>query len=153
MDLKLLSGKKVAIVGVGNEDRGDDGAGVEIVRRLRAKIESQNLLLIEAGKVPENFTKEIKEFGPEITILIDAADFGGKPGEVILAPPDSIKGVAFSTHALPLSMLAEYIQRESGSRVLLLGIQPKQTQLGEKLSTEVENTITKLVERVAEIFR
>jgi len=154
MDLNKLfkSCRKIAMVGVGNEDKGDDGAGVEIVRRLQEKIESPNLLLIEAGKVPENFTKEIKEFEPVITVLIDAADFGGRPGEVIFAPPDSIRGAAFSTHTLPLSVLADYIQRESGSKVFLLGIQPKQTKLGEKLSAEVESTVSELAEKIAEFF-
>ncbi len=153
LDSLLQNSKRIAVLGVGNEDKGDDGAGVEFVKILRAKIKSPDLLLTEAGKTPENFTGEIKRFKPDLTLLVDAADFGGRPGEVILASPDMIKGASFSTHSLPLSVLAEYIQRETGSTVLLLGIQPKQIELGAELSAEVKSTIRRLTDRISEFYR
>ena len=82
----------MAIVGVGSDMRGDDFAGIEIVRRLRRKLESSKVLLIEGGLTPENFTGEIKKFKPTHVLLIDATDFGSEPGDIVLAEPDAIFG-------------------------------------------------------------
>jgi hydrogenase 3 maturation protease len=153
MDLEKLlrNHRRVAIVGIGNEERGDDAAGLEIVKRLQIELPQRgdDLLFLCTGTVPENFTREIVSFKPELVVLVDAADFGGKPGELVLAAPDAVRGIAFSTHTLPLSVLATYIERMTGARVVVLGIQPKNTDASSGPSPEVERTVRELVKRIA----
>ncbi len=138
----LKDAKRVAIIGVGSESV-DDAAGVELVSHLGKKLKSENVLLINAGTVPENFTSKVKKFKPSHVIFIDAAHFGGEPGDVVLADKATIVGMAISTHKLPLSVLAEYIERETGAKVLLLGIQPSQT-LAMKMNPGVREAVERL---------
>lgn len=146
LDLKTILRKdlRVAIVGVGSELRGDDVAGLALVRRIRGELDDPNVLLVEGGTVPENFTSKIKRFKPSLVIFVDAADFGGEPGDMILADRESIVGSSISTHSLPLSLLAEYLEKETGAKPYLLGIQPSATERVEGMSPEVEEAVETL---------
>jgi hydrogenase 3 maturation protease len=96
--------------------------------------------------MPENFTGEVKRFKPSHVLLIDAASFDAKPGGVRMVPPEEIGGVAVSTHALPLSMFAEVVQKTVKAKVLLLGVQPKSVDFVEGLTPELEKTVREIAE-------
>ncbi len=136
----------MAIVGVGSDMRGDDVAGIEVVRRLRRKLESSKVLLIEGGVTPENFTGQMRRFKPTHVLLIDATDFGSEPGDVVLAEPEAIVGQSISTHTLPLSILADYLREQTGAKIMLLGIQPARAQMGAKMSEPVKDAIERVKE-------
>ncbi|MCX8170900.1 MAG: hydrogenase maturation peptidase HycI [Candidatus Bathyarchaeota archaeon] len=141
-DLKTwLEGcSKLVILGVGNVLRGDDALGPEFISRLMGKL-PKKVKLIDGGVMPENFIGHIRRFKPSHVLLIDAADFGGKPGEIRLIPPEQISSVALSTHSIPLHILAELIGRYVGAKVMLLGVEPKSLNLGEDVSPEVKKSI------------
>ncbi|HQN05393.1 MAG TPA: hydrogenase maturation protease, partial [Anaerolineaceae bacterium] len=64
---------RVVILGVGNELRGDDAAGVLAVRKLLKKKEKlDDVLIIEGAQAPENFTSVIRRFNPHLILIIDA---------------------------------------------------------------------------------
>jgi len=113
---------KLAIVGVGNESKGDDAAGVLVARRLS---DLQGILVLEGGSSPENVTSPLRRFSPAWVIFVDSVDFGGKPGEFRVFDPLKTQGPRISTHTLPLGLLSRYLEVELGARVLLVGIQPK----------------------------
>jgi hydrogenase 3 maturation protease len=136
----------VVVVGVGSEARGDDAAGMEVVRKLKKVLKSPNVLLIEGGVVPENFTSQIRRFKPSHIIFIDAADFDAKPGEIVLAEPEAITGQFISTHIMPLSILAKYIREQIGAKIALLGIQPARVHMGAEVSRPVKDSIKQIVE-------
>lgn len=142
----LKGADRVAIVGVGSEIRGDDAAGIEVVRGLKHKLKSSKILLVEGGVVPENFTSHIRRFKPSHVIFIDATDFGARPGEVILAEPEAITGQSISTHTLPLSMLAGYLREQTGAKIMLLGIQPAQARIGAEMSELIKEAVEKVNE-------
>jgi Ni,Fe-hydrogenase maturation factor len=54
-----------------------------------------------------------------------------------------------STHTLPLHVIADYLQREMGCRVLFLGLQPKVLGFGETISAEVAVAIEETVAAIA----
>lgn len=116
MELKDIIGDSYIIVGVGNEERGDDGIGCRIISKLNTAHK------LDCGPVPENYTSKIRASNSEVILLVDAVDFGGKPGERILTEAENAKGVVLSTHALPLSLFCKLFP---GSKVYLLGIQPE----------------------------
>jgi hydrogenase maturation protease len=67
--------KRLAIVGIGHELRGDDGVGVTIVRRLQETCSgSDSLLLLDAGSAPENCTGILRRFAPDVIVLLDAVE-------------------------------------------------------------------------------
>ena len=80
-------GKRVLIAGVGNIFLGDDGFGVEVVKRLAGR------------ELPEGV--EVKDFGIrgmdlayalqddyELVVFVDATPRGEKPGTVYLIEPE-----------------------------------------------------------------
>jgi hydrogenase 3 maturation protease len=135
---------KLAIVGVGNESKGDDAAGVLAIRKLS---DLQGVLVLEGGTSPENVTPPLRRFSPSWVIFVDSVDFGGRPGEFRVFDPLKTSGSHISTHTLPLSLLSKYLEVELGARVLLVGIQPK------SLEGPVSAEVGLGVERVAVFLR
>lgn len=131
---------RLVILGVGNPLRGDDSLGLEILKRLRGKL-PRKVKVIYCGSSPENFVSKVRGFKPTHVLIIDAAHFGGKAGEARLILMEQISSITISTHTIPLNILAWLIQRSTNAKVLLLGIEPKNLGLGEKLSPEVREAI------------
>lgn len=137
---------KTIVVGVGNRLRCDDGVGCLIIDLLKERRMVDSCLcgndrtdieVIDTGAVPENYIEPIIEKKPERVIFVDACLFDGKPGEFRLFGPESFEKLDlpnFSTHTLPLNLIAQLINAATGAKVYLLGIQPYQRGTGEKLS-------------------
>lgn len=71
--------KRLAILGIGNELRGDDGLGVVATRRLKLALgKLAHVDIIVAGNCPENFTGRVGRLSPSHILLIDAVDWGEK---------------------------------------------------------------------------
>lgn len=134
---------KIVLLGVGSEFHGDDYVGVEICKRLKNKI-SKKVSIIEAGVSPENFAGKLRRINPSHIIMFDAADMKLEPGTVKLINSSEIGGLSISTHHLPLSLFIEYLKRTINSSVILIGIQPKTTEIRECLSPELEKTVQTL---------
>ncbi len=142
---------RLAIMGVGNELNGDDAAGVAVVRALKEALTGQpRLLLIEAGPSPENFTGPLRRFGPQLVLMVDAANMGAEPGSVRWVEWQDTDGLSASTHSLPPSVLASYLIHELGCRIALLGIQVQQLEFGEPLSAAVERAVNEVVRGLVE---
>jgi hydrogenase 3 maturation protease len=132
---------RVAVVGVGQRLRGDDGAGSAVARRLAA-LAGPALRVVDAGHAPENCLGPIVRFGPDAILFIDAARGGLAPGELTWLRPDEADGRGGSTHTLSLEMLASYLSAETGAAVHVLGIEPGEMAFGEGLSPVVEEAVT-----------
>ena len=145
---------RVVIVGVGSEFRGDDAAGVLVARNLKKNVKSSNVLVIEGGVAPENFTSEIRKFEPSHVFLIDAADFKAKPGTVRLFNDLSVAiGQSISTHKLSLSILSDYLHNQTSVKVSLIGIQPAGAEMGGKMCKEVKDVVDELAKALARNMR
>ncbi len=127
---ELLGGKRCLVLGVGNSQRGDDGAGCYVISRLKTKNK------LDCGNAPENFTGRIRSFSADVILIVDAVDFGGGEGGTILTEASNARGVALSTHSLPLSLFCTLFPE---SAVYLLGIQPSDfTRLSPKTRAAAE---------------
>ena len=127
---------KVAILGFGNRLWGDDGAGSVLAERLRAA--NPKAAVFDAGMVPENYLEKVVASKPEKVMLVDATDFGGKPGDWRIFAASDLSATGLSTHAGSPRMLAAYLETRTGANVYLLGIQPGVTRAGQTLSESVE---------------
>ena len=85
--------------------------------------------MIEAGPAPENHSYQLRRFQPDLVILIDAAQMNLAPGEIRLIDLNAIDGFGASTHTTPLALFAHYLRGELGCEILLIGIQPDDTDL------------------------
>lgn len=139
---ELKGAKRIAVLGVGSELRADDIAGILASREL--EISSKNISTSVSLKIflgytaPENLSGEIKKFEPTHVIIIDTADIGKKPGDVELFSPENVGGISFSTHKLPIKVLAQYLTGSLDCRVMIIGIQPKALEFGKSISKEAE---------------
>lgn len=137
---------RVAFLGIGNELNGDDAAGVWLSRRLLSlKVSCDRLLFFDCGQVPENSLSTLRKFRPDLVVLMDAADFGGEPGEVRWIDPQATTGFSASSHTLPFSVLSKYLIKELGCVVRVLGIQPLSLEFDAGLSSPVRNSLALLI--------
>jgi hydrogenase 3 maturation protease len=133
---------RIAIVGVGNELRGDDAVGVHLVRALESCSElGSNLQLIDAGSAPENITGLLRRFHPSLVMIFDAARMGEVPGTACWLEWEMVASTGPTTHTLPLVVFADYLILELNCKVILVGIQPGNIELGSQMSDEMYTSI------------
>lgn len=140
--LKPKTGDVTALILVGNDLRSDDGVGPYLAQKIHPK---DHYLIFDAGEKPENIFEDVIKAKPDKTVLIDAADFGGENGELKIIPLSQLSDIIFSTHIFPLKAIAEIIINNTNTKFHFLGIQPKNTHLGEKLSPEVKASADKII--------
>jgi hydrogenase 3 maturation protease len=140
---------RVAVLGVGNDMKGDDGAGVWVARALAARIrDAPDVLVIDGGTAPESFTGPIRRFRPDLVVEIDAAHLDQDAGGVAWVDWRDADGMSASTHTLPPSVLARFLSDDLGCRVALIGIQPATLELGHGLSPDVAAAVEGLTDQL-----
>jgi hydrogenase 3 maturation protease len=147
--LKSFLTGRVCVLGFGNRMWRDDGVGSRIAEALQ---ECEGLNAIDGGFVPENHLERVVQVQPDSILMIDAADFGGSPGETRLFMQGDIAISGLSTHAGSPAMLAKYLEARTGGQAGLLAIQPGDTQEGAELSPEVAEFSYYLVKELCLMF-
>ena len=141
LKVKLKGAKKIAILGVGSELRGDDVAGVLVAKYLEkvcAKSRGLSNCKVFIGETaPENLTGEIKRFKPDHLIIVDSADMGKAAGEALMIDSNEASGFSFCTHNLPVKIMVDYLINSIGCEILIIGIQPKKISFGILPSKEI----------------
>lgn len=130
------------VIGLGNVLRHDDGAGVEIARRLRERAESAG---IDVHEVQGEVTELLDAWhGRETVVLVDAMRSGAPPGTILRFDasreplPVRLRD-ASSTHALRLAETIE-LARALGrlpARVVVYAVEGSHFEAGVGLSDEV----------------
>jgi hydrogenase 3 maturation protease len=129
---------RVAVVGMGQALRGDDGFGCAVAAALQpAAARCPDLLVLDGGPAPENQTGALRRFGPALVIFVDAAQLDAAPGTVRWLPWEQTAGLSNSTHALPIALVARYLSGSLGCEIGLLGIQPEAMTFGAPLTPAV----------------
>ncbi len=131
--------EKLIILGVGNELKSDDGVGPFIIKNLMAEdIESDRLLLIDSGTVPENFTGKIRKENPSHVIIVDACLMGCRPGDIRIVDKDDFTNIGISTHSMSLSYFVKYLERDTDFKIIFVGIEPETMDWGANPTENVE---------------
>jgi hydrogenase maturation protease len=145
----------LGIVGVGNTLAGDDGAGIEVIRRLKEMpgIESGVFLHTLEG---DHF--EIADYLDQADrfIFVDAVE-GERPGELV-SPDGACRAFAPSFHQSDITAVMHCLQALGSCSTFpsweLWGISIlPPTELGEGLSLEVEKAVERMVERLCREIR
>lgn len=137
------------IIGCGNRDRGDDGAGVLVAERLRkagidAQIHSgEALALIEAWN------------GVDDVVVVDAVVTGAPAGTVWLwdGGPVKIQGSSsVSTHGFGVAEALELarILNRLPKRLRVFGIEGRRFDVGSEVSPEVSCAVEEVTEEIAQ---
>lgn len=118
--------EKLIILGIGNELKYDDGVGPFIISRLSECNLNDNVILINAQTVPENFTGKIRKENPSHIIIIDACLMGLNPGEYRIVDEKDFADIGISTHSMSLSYFVKFLNHDN---VLFIGIEPESMEL------------------------
>ena len=149
--IKSNNHARIAVVGVGNVLLKDEGIGVHVARALRQAIGSRtDLDIIDGGTSPDTF---LLLEGVNKLILVDAVNGGGSPGSIYRFHPGDIiaEGKCItSMHQVDLldnlrMMPLSGIKPDS---IVIIGVEPKETDWGLELSTELSEKLPQIVKVV-----
>jgi hydrogenase 3 maturation protease len=148
----LKGAKKVAVLGVGSELRGDDIAGM-VAAEIILKAGNKKIGVFLGATAPENLTGEIKKFEPSHLFIIDAADTASKPGTISLISPDIVGGISFSTHMMPLKIMVDYMFQSIKCKTMIIGIQPGVLKFGSSPSKAAMDSAREVAKIMLEVVR
>jgi hydrogenase 3 maturation protease len=149
---RIKNTRRLAIVGIGDECTLPDRLGMWAAR----KIEMQHFSGVEvflAGTVPESITGPLRRFRPDHVLFLDAADMGAQPGTIAVIEPERVQATLISTHVLPLTVVMDYVERETGAGVTLLGIQPNLTGADRDLSDQDLAYLDRNLQLLSQVIR
>ncbi|BDM70443.1 peptidase M52 [Streptomyces nigrescens] len=147
---------KTLIAGVGNIFLGDDGFGVEAVRRLGEHPLPDDVEIVDTGVRGVHLAYQMLD-GYDTVLLVDAAARGAEPGTVHLldatepATPRPRAAALDAHHMTPDAVLALLDTLSAGTdgrpprRVLVVGCEPADTAEGIGLSDPVEAAVDEAV--------
>ena len=122
---ELLKGAtKVVIIGIGYDMGKDDAVGIEVAELLTDK--DPRIVSYCTYTAPENFTGPMVRHDPSHLIFVDGAKMGLEPGEKRIIDIDEVVDTSFSTHTLPVTVIANYVIQKCGAKVIIIGIEPKE---------------------------
>jgi hydrogenase maturation protease len=108
-------------------------AGIFGARRFHERLGGKTLpprvRAVDKGPAPENSTGLIRREEPDLVVLVDAADFGRRPGAVALIEHGRFESSLPSTHSLPVSAVIRYLEETTAAAVVVLLIQAGSVQL------------------------
>ncbi|MEW6278275.1 MAG: hydrogenase maturation protease [Candidatus Eremiobacterota bacterium] len=141
---------KPAVIGLGNPDRGDDGVGPEVARRVRPETAD---VLVARGEVTE--LMDLWEGRPKV-FVVDAVRSGSPPGTLHRLEAHREPLPAFvrqtSTHGFGLAEAVE-LARILGTlpeELVLYGIEAERMEAGAGLSPRVRRAVGQVVQRLEE---
>ena len=129
-------------VGVGREDRSDDGAGLELASRMK-ELGIKNVYLegeVEEGQIFEGLA------GRPL-VLIDALNMNGHPGKIAMLPLQQLFWNSVLSHRL-LPSLTNRLSNEKIKNAYVLGIQPESIVAGGPLSRPVLSALEEILEEL-----
>ena len=134
----------ILIIGIGNPDRGDDAAGLEVARRVRRAATPRGVNVMEL--VGDQLALLDAWTGAKTVYLVDAVCSGGTPGAVYRFDAREPLAARFrhcGTHTFSLAdviELARALDRMPG-RLTGYGIEGARWELGAPLSPQAEAAV------------
>ena len=126
--------KRILIAGIGNIFLGDDGFGVEVVRRLAGREWPEGVQVKDFGIRGMDLAYALQD-DYELVVFVDATPRGGEPGTVYLIEPEveDDGNVSLDTHGMdPVKVIK--LSRALGARptrTLVVGCEPQVVLGGE----------------------
>jgi hydrogenase maturation protease len=149
--------RRILVAGVGNVFLGDDGFGVEVVRRLAGRPLPAGVDLVDVGIRGVHLAYDLLD-GCDLLVLVDAAARGAAPGTVTVlevGDDDLAEGPAvIDPHDLGPDAVLAVVRRLGGrpGRTVVVACEPADVQVGMGLSAPVERAVPEAVRLVETIL-
>lgn len=142
---------KALVVGIGNDLRGDDAAGLTVARLIKREQPAS----VEILEISNDVTTLIEHLaGFDVAMIVDATQSGSPPGTIhrfdASATPFPETPVTRSTHGMTVGSVLELarVQQLLPMKVLVYGIEGMQFAHGSTLTPEVERAVRIVVQMV-----
>jgi hydrogenase 3 maturation protease len=147
----LIADRKIVLMGVGNELRGDDAFGVMLAEHIEHEIAT---MVFVTHDLPEDYAVKAADLRPDVVIVLDAIDFRGEAGEVHLVAAKDVPPTPGVTHRPSLEMMARFLELDAGADTWVLGVQPDMECLGigDEMSEPVEEALDELEALLLELL-
>lgn len=143
----LAGAEKLVVLGVGNELRGDDAAGLLVARVLK-HFNSERFKAVECGATIEDCIDYALGEKPSHLLIVDAFPDGNRL--ILLDLAELEPQTLVSTHAIPLPLLLEALGKPVETSVKILGIGVENFELGSTISEECFKIVSKAAEAIHE---
>lgn len=140
---------RITLLGLGNILLQDEGIGVHVVQAIKDRYSlSPDVELVDGGTMGLDLLPIFQD--SQKVLIIDAVDFGKPPGHVGTIEGRHIPSVLsskLSVHHIGLSdvLFAATLMNETPPEVCLIGIQPKNLDVGLDMTPEVRENFDTLV--------
>ena len=122
---------RTLVAGFGNVLRGDDGFGVEVIRRLReSELPLADVELMEVGTAGIRLAQELLTPYDRL-IIVDAMARGGAPGTIYVSEVDSVQAPGEVDLHLAIPSRALAVAKALGAlpgRVFIVGCEPAEVE-------------------------
>ena len=158
----ILGGNKgrVLVAGIGNIFLGDDGFGVEVAQRLRARPVPEGVRVEDFGIRGVHLAYELLD-GYEALVLVDAVPMGEEPGTIALLEPEISDLDAgddpvptLEAHSMSPAVVFDMLAGLGGKvdRILIVGCEPETVEEGIGLSEVVAASVDLAVVAVDDVL-
>ena len=147
-----MSVNKIAIIGLGNTLRKDDGIGIIVLEALIKSHNQPGMDYLNFGIAGFDLIHRLE--GYAAVLLIDGIDAGLKAGELKISGIEKLdydlKDTVSSTHEFNLKNLFELCKKFNlKTKIYLAGIQVKDVSYGEGLSPELKARLDQILQEIS----
>lgn len=143
---------RTLVAGFGNVLRGDDGFGVEVIRRLREGDQRPDVELMEVGTAGIRLAQELLTSYDRL-IIVDAMTRGAAPGSVYVTEVEDVESAGDIDMHLAIPARALAVAKALGRlprRVFIVGCEPAEV---DELTTELTPRVHAAVESALDHVR
>jgi hydrogenase maturation protease len=151
---------RVLVAGIGNIFLGDDGFGVEVVRRLAAESLGDSVVVADFGIRGIHLAYELAGGAYDAAILVDAIARGGEPGTLYTLEPQpdlsaQVDSGMADAHALTPDALLAWLHRAGGAdvRIIIVGCEPAELDESMEISPRVAASVDNAVALIRDLVR
>lgn len=147
---------RIAIVGLGNEYRTDDGAGTATVRLLKDSPINKvdNVALFDVGRNLIGRLSDVEGFQPSRIMFVDTADLETEAGRIMILDKKQIVEKRISTHENNLDLaIAHFKIILPQHQTLFIGIQFESLEMSDELALtpDVKKAVEGLVKLITDV--
>lgn len=138
-ELEDIAGEgEIYVLGLGNLDRADDGAGVLVAHALKKPF--PKFSFSEHDGV-ESIVLDISETPGDATVFfVDAANLKAAPGTIRVVRREDINEKEITTHRVAVALMAALLEK-GGKRSAVICIQPELTEFRGPVSEPVRKAV------------
>jgi len=137
----LTSPPPILVIGLGNRLLSDDGVGIELLERLRRTMAAVDIEFLDGSALGVALCPLLANRAA--ILVLDAVSLGAKPGTIHMIEGAEVRhlkrDVASNVHGTNAAALiaAAMLLGDVASRILVIGIEPRNLNIGVGLSDEV----------------